>query len=95
MLLLINNLHKKASQKVKTDEILTEHAITVVICALTTLHYCCMENALVFNPSEAHNIFMYHVNTLTSVSMLSIPSLCIPFSNDKENLFNNQSFLGW
>ena len=27
--------------------------------------------------------------------MLSIPFSCISFSNDKENLFNNQSFLGW
>ena len=35
MLLLINNLHKKASQKVKTDEILTEHAI----CNLHTYNF--------------------------------------------------------
>ena len=35
MLLLINNLHKKASQKVKTDEILTEHAI----CNLRTYNF--------------------------------------------------------
>ena len=44
-------LYKKASQKVKTDKILT-----VGIC---NLHSCYMKNALVFSQSEAYNCFMY------------------------------------
>ena len=49
MLLLINNfIHKKASQKVKTDEILTEHAI----CNLRTYNFALLlhEKCTSFQP---------------------------------------------
>ena len=44
---------KKASQKVKTDKILTAQALFVICTCVTTLHLCYMENALVFSQSKA------------------------------------------
>ena len=48
MLLLINYLHEKASQKVKTDEIDRTRAIC-------NLHSCYMNISPVFSPSEARH----------------------------------------
>ena len=44
---------EEASQKVKTDEILTARAIC-------NLHSCYMKNALVFSQSDARNYFQVH-----------------------------------
>ena len=44
---------EEASQKVKTDEILTARAIC-------NLHSCYMKNALVFSQSDARNFFQVH-----------------------------------
>ena len=40
MLLLFNNLHEKASQKVTSDEILTARVQFVIYNCVTTLHSC-------------------------------------------------------
>ena len=42
MLLLVNNLHEKTLQKGKTDEILEECALFVILTRVTTLHLCYM-----------------------------------------------------
>ena len=61
MLLLVNNVHGKTSQKVKTDN----------VRAICRLHLCynfalvLQENALLFSQSEAHNFFMYIVTATT------------------------------
>ena len=44
---------EEASQKVKTDEILTARAIC-------NLHSCYMKNALVFSQSDVRNYFQVH-----------------------------------
>ena len=44
---------EEASQKVKTDEILTARAIC-------NLHSCYMKNAFVFSQSDARNFFQVH-----------------------------------
>ena len=60
MLLLVNSVHGKTSQKVKTDN----------VRAICRLHLCynfalvLQENALLFSQSEAHNFFMYIVTAI-------------------------------
>ena len=66
MLLLVNNVHGKTSQKVKTDN----------LRALCHLHLCynfvlvVQENALLFSQSEVHNFFMYIVTIIISDSRI-------------------------
>ena len=66
MLLPVNNLHEKISQKSETDEILKACALLVNCARVTTLHLCynfalvLHENALVFSQSKAWNFFHVH-----------------------------------
>ena len=65
ILLLVDNVHEKTSQKVKTDEILKAVRFDLHYFALV-LHENALvlhENALVFSQSEARDFFMYIITT--------------------------------
>ena len=57
---------KKASQKVKTDEILTARVLIVICTRVTTLHSCYMKNVLVFSQSDVRNFLTYIITHLTT-----------------------------
>ena len=79
-LLYINNLHVKASQKVKTRNF--DSALFVICTRVASLHSCYMKNALVFSQSEARNYFMYTRNGIITVcavkSQVSVSNLTNP-----------------
>ena len=68
-MLLVNNLHWQASQRVKTNEILSA-------CAICNFHSCYMKNALVFSQSDALCFLCRQVGWWTSevpqVAMVSL-----------------------
>ena len=61
MLLQSNIYTKKAEQKVRADKRLRVCALLVICTGATSLHLCCMINALVFSQPEAGTFFIYIV----------------------------------
>ena len=61
MLFLSNDLHEKASQKVKIsrDDILISRALSIICPRVTTLHSCYIKKCTCFQPIIARYFFMY------------------------------------
>ena len=78
MLLNINNLHVKASHKVKTDKKFWRRVVFVICTRDASLHSRYMKNALVFSQSEARNYFIYTRNGIITVCVVKSQ---VSFSN--------------
>ena len=66
---------KKASQKVKTDEILAAFALFVICTRITTLHLCCMEKMHTFSTNQTRVIFS--CTRLINLPVSSFAFICL------------------